>query len=191
MRKRVDGRRWADERSGSAGRGQEWDRKCVTDGRMDGWMDKRRMMGRKGDKEQVRGRGTAMNRQVREDWTGVQEVSQEGKCTLLRGLQSLTRHWMSPRKSSLWAMSTRFQATAKRSSSRYAEASELPHAGREGEVGAGDMTHHIKWRSTQGKGRTSGGCPPRGRVGTSGECPPRGKVGTSGRCPLGVSSSIN
>lgn len=93
-----------------------------------------------------------MNRQVREDWTGVQEVSQEGKCTLLRGLQSLTRHWMSPRKSSLWAMSTRFQATAKRSSSRYAEASELPHAGREGEVGAGDTTHHIRWRSTQGEG---------------------------------------
>lgn len=46
------------------------------------------------------------------------------------GFQPLTRHWMSPRKSSLWAMSTRFQATAKRSSSRYAEASELPQAAR-------------------------------------------------------------
>lgn len=45
-RKRVDGRRWTNERSGSAGKGQEWDRKCVTDGRMDGWMAKQRMMGR-------------------------------------------------------------------------------------------------------------------------------------------------
>lgn len=46
MRDRVDGRRWADERSGT--------RKYVTDGRMDGWMDKRRRMdkwvGTKGDK---------------------------------------------------------------------------------------------------------------------------------------------
>lgn len=47
------------------------------------------MGGYEGRQEKVRDRGTAMNRQVREDCTGVQELSQEGKCTLLRGLQSL------------------------------------------------------------------------------------------------------
>lgn len=94
---------------------------------MDGWMDGQHVDDRRVDRKTRNKSGTEeqpeMSRQLKEGQTDYDErQDQVSKSSTRKGSGPkswfLTRHWMSPRKSSLWAMSTRFQATAKRSSSR-------------------------------------------------------------------------
>lgn len=93
------------------------------DGWADGWTDSMLIVDRETRNKSGTEEQSEMSGQLREggtDHDGRQdEVSKRSARKRSEPVSRLlTRHWMSPRKSSLWAMSTRFQATAKRSSSR-------------------------------------------------------------------------